>query len=933
MNTMKADKKENEKKEENEKREENKENPIAFYSLLKGILNMTDISKDNLEKVIFNYLESKKLTNLEKKLFELLLYLNPEKKNYNSPHNRKLLYQIMNLLLIKKGNKKIIRQIKGPEETKKNANDINNYQKVLDIKQNKNLNKMEEEVNNELINSEEIIQICKDAFETEKLIYMLFEDIMDISNKEQYLEMILLFVPDREIQQILKVIKKYLKDENTKEIYESFEKIFRIINLKTENGFRFLKGALIKFTEDKKECIKSIKILESKFIMEENKDLRCTKCFHLPSFSRNDDGIINIRYKCSHIEAKEKSDIQEIKDFKFKCNCNKLVIECNKNFLCSNCKMIVCTLCSKEHFEKCASIFFIPIHDIDNICYEHNEKYEYYCGICEINLCDKCKKEHYHYVEKEKDIYLDKDNLNKFKDIIAKDTKNDKNIISAINNIIIGNKYERNFQFIHFSRKIIGNDINTKSKLFDELFGKEFNDYFKYMKNQIELDNYYYLKILRSFINYYKDKKINSDYSTFLNLKSSQFSQYQLDTMNDNFIKYSLVTRYFKAVTDIKVQKQILNNIIDIKKNTINTEENKILTKSLSNTENLYRNELLKLIDRSIAESLIFYLIDKYSDKFKKINFNSNIFADLENYYKNDKTNFNIIKEKYKGEIQKFSEQTTDNNNENKNIIFDKPVTKKNTSINVDDLNKMLNFLFYIKNLGNFTAHPSNSNKIIINPNNLQINIPKNNDDINKVIEKMENMLKEQSIQNNFILPIKPSLIFNCLFDSNFKSLIKCENDKEMNDIIRNILNESLVEKDDIQKIENIFVNYVEKIKILQDILEDLNQYNNFKDQESFQKSKSLNEFLARLEQLLMNEEKILSFLFRLNKNKYETSITGEKYAFFSYCLNYIIAKITSKLNQKINDYQKDKENLEKLIQSKEKIISFLTNLNKNMDI
>ena len=86
---------------------------------------------------------------------------------------------------------------------------------------------MEEEVNNELINSEEIIQICKDAFETEKLIYMLFEDIMDISNKEQYLEMILLFVPDREIQQILKVIKKYLKDEDNKEIYESLEKIFK----------------------------------------------------------------------------------------------------------------------------------------------------------------------------------------------------------------------------------------------------------------------------------------------------------------------------------------------------------------------------------------------------------------------------------------------------------------------------------------------------------------------------------------------------------------------------------------------------------------------------------------------------------------------------------------------------------------------------------
>ena len=81
-----------------------------------------------------------------------------------------------------------------------------------------------------------------------------------------------------------------------------------------------------------------------------------------------------------------------------------------------------------------------------------------------------------------------------------------------------------------------------------------------------------------------------------------------------------------------------------------------------------------------------------------------------------------------------------------------------------------------------------------------------------------------------------------------------------------------------------------------------------------------------------MNEEKILTFLFQLNSNKYETSITGEKCAFYSYCLNYIIAKITPKLNKIIKDYQKDKETLEKLIQSKEKIISFLINLNKNMD-
>ena len=884
MNSINTDKK------ENEEEVLNKNNDKAFYTLLKGILNVSNITKDNFKEEIINYINSKELASLEKKLFELLLYLNPDKKKFNLQYNKEFLYQIMNLLLIKKGNKNIIRQIKDSEEKKIIANEINKNKEVLDDNKNENLNKIEG-INNEPINSDEIMQACKKVFEEDELLSILFEGDINISNKEQYLEMIILFLPDREIQQILKVIKKYLKDENNKEIYESLEKIFTKINLKTENGFRFLREALIKFIEDKKDCIKSIKMLESKFTMEENKDLRCPNCFHLPSFSINDDAVINIRYKCCNIEVEENSNIQKIKDFKFKCKCNKLIIECNKNFLCSNCKKIVCTLCSKEHFEKCASIFFIPINDIDNICFDHNEKYEYYCGICEINLCEQCKKEHYHYVEKEEDINLDNDNLNNLKDIIDNNNKNDKNIISALKNIIKENKYRRNFRFIHFLRTILGNDrYKTKSKLFDELFGKEFNEYFKYMKNQIELGNYYYLNILGKFINYYKDKTINNNYLTFLTLNSIQYSKYHLDTVNNNFFKLSLVSRYFQTISDIKEQKQILNNIIEIKNNIINSEETKILTKSISYTSNSYRNILLKLIDRSIIESFIVYLIGKYSDNFNMTVLDSNIFTDLENYCKNGKKNINIIKEKIKDKIQKFLEKNNDNNNENKEMIF------KKVFIDDDDLNKMLEFLFYIKNLGNFPEH-SNSNNIIMSPNNF----PSKINYINEVTEKF---MSEQSFQNN----------------------------EEINKILENVLNESLLENKDIQKMENIFENYIAKIKTLQDISEDLNEYNNFKEVENIQKSKPLKEFLERLDQLLKNEEKILSFLYGLNKSKYETSITGEKYTFFSYCLDYIISKIASKLNETIDDYKKEKDIFEKLIQSKEKIISFLTNLNKNID-
>ena len=363
MNSINTDKK------ENEEEVLNKNNDKAFYTLLKGILNVSNITKDNFKEEIINYINSKELASLEKKLFELLLYLNPEKKNFNLQYNKEFLYQIMNLLLIKKGNKNIISQIKDSEEKKIIANEINKNKEVLDDNKNENLNKIEG-INNEPINSDEIMQACKKVFEEDELLSILFEGDINISKKEQYLEMIILFLPEREIQQILKVIKKYLKDENNKEIYESLEKIFPKINLKTEKGIYFLRGALIKFIEDKNECIKSIKKLESRFTMEENKDLRCPNCFHLPSFSINGDAVINIRYKCFNIEAEEENNnIRKIKDFKFKCKCNKLIIECNKNFLCSNCKKIVCTICLNEHFEKCASIFFIPINDIDNICF------------------------------------------------------------------------------------------------------------------------------------------------------------------------------------------------------------------------------------------------------------------------------------------------------------------------------------------------------------------------------------------------------------------------------------------------------------------------------------------------------------------------------------------------------------------------------------
>ena len=63
MNSINTDKK------ENEEEVLNKDNDKAFYPLLKGILNVSNITKDNFQEEIINYINSKELASLEKKTF------------------------------------------------------------------------------------------------------------------------------------------------------------------------------------------------------------------------------------------------------------------------------------------------------------------------------------------------------------------------------------------------------------------------------------------------------------------------------------------------------------------------------------------------------------------------------------------------------------------------------------------------------------------------------------------------------------------------------------------------------------------------------------------------------------------------------------------------------------------------------------------------
>ena len=57
----------------------------------------------------------------------------------------------------------------------------------------------------------------------------------------------------------------------------------------------------------------------------------------------------------------------------------------------------------------------------------------------------------------------------------------------------------------------------------------------------------------------------------------------------------------------------------------------------------------MKLIDRSIAENLIVYLIENYPNNFCKIDLSLNIYNHIKKYYKYNKEGFEKFKKKYRG--------------------------------------------------------------------------------------------------------------------------------------------------------------------------------------------------------------------------------------------------------------------------------------------
>ena len=154
---------------------------------------------------------------------------------------------------------------------------------------------------------------------------------------------------------------------------------------------------------------------------------------------------------------------------------------------------------------------------------------------------------------------------------------------------------------------------------------------------------------MNGFRKYYENDKITFEYRNFIISNIFDYSKNQDKITRKNTMKFSLLIKYFQTIYELKVQKQIFGNIIEIKDGLIKLEENNILIKNISESETLYQKELLKLIDRSIAENLIVYPTENYPNNFCKIDLSLNIYNHIKKYYKYNKEGF----EKFKKKIQR----------------------------------------------------------------------------------------------------------------------------------------------------------------------------------------------------------------------------------------------------------------------------------------
>ena len=873
------------------------EENAVFYQLLGNIIDQ-NLTEENFEKYVKEYIKNKELSSLEEKLFELFLILNPTKENFFSDINKEFIFNILNYLTIKKKKKEI------PKATD-----------LVDL-------------------------FSEKIFKDDPLFSVLFCKKNNLCKQESlYLEMLLMFIPDKKLDNILLVMEKYF-EENDKEKEQTinFLKIlFEELDLNTIESFQLLKNILLRFLQNKNNIINSIKQFEKDFCENIKNDmLHCPTCYELPLFSINEEKKISIIYNCGHIDNTNVDYLKKIAEHQFKClNCQKILVNYKKNYLCSNCNSLFCSNCCEANFKECLTIFFHSLNGIESICIPHKEKYKYFCNVCNINCCEKCKNEHWHILKEMNLIsIINKENKAKIYDFISNDNrKNNQIILKSIDIILSTNKY--NMQFVNFIFKFLDMKDEGRELMFNEFFGEDFKNYYSKLILQIQNGSYYAYDALQKILEEYELKhiEINEEYYKFSIKMTPKFFN-NIKNINSNHYKLSLLSKYIGKINEIKTKKELNDLEREIDSLTIQIKENEILIKALLKSENFYQNELMKLVNRSIADTLIRFLIEKYSNKFRKIKFNNKIYHNLQEIYEKKPEKLQKIEKDYKDKINDNIDKLKDKINNDKTEIagdaekyqlcFENKIEINNTQMTVDELNVMLEYLFFIKERGNDTAHPNKKNNYVTplngNSNNEQITKSKYND-LEKEKKRIKEYLEKIFIKRCFKTPINSNKLCDCLFSGNIKNLLEIkedENDEVLNKLFSDLFIDEFNEEAN-RKFQDLRDN-IEHIKDICISLKKLKSVNLKKKKENIY----LKEFYKRLNKVIKKEKNLLTLLHDIPNLEFKSSIIGDNYQFISDCFDKIIDYILNNFENTFNKFRNSELEMEKLYITKKSIINMI---------
>ena len=884
---------------------------VSFKILIMQYLDLdTDqnIPLENPIKIIAEKKNSDKITNLEKILFHLIENVNPLTSKFREELN---IFLSLNALLYLKETK--------AKNTQVNAKEV--Y----------------------MLFTNNLMQL-KDP----SIAEIFFKKDMEIVNKiELYLELVINFITTNQIDLIINVLKKKFQKEEV----DYIKSILDGLDLKIKKSFIFVKDILLIIINKNSETdlTNEIKNVKENYLNEEkNVLLHCNICYNPPILEINNQKEISINYLCAHVKKEDVLNPENITNYKIKCACCKeSLLNIYKNYLCSNCKNIFCKNCLQNHFSKCLNLFFIPLSDIGSTCTVHNKHYELFCSICNLNLCSNCKDEHQHYSHYGITDFV-KEDKTKVENLINKDEKNNKAIISLIKQIISNNNCLKNLQYQFFLEKLLGRETGKKCGTFEEFGDKNFNEYYSNLIRRRKNGSLFYIRAYEEIKNSYENasKKINDEQLNLGLLYEKSIKSSKIYTENSD--KKSLLFRILfirnDLLKEISSQETLLNN--DIMK--IRMAKYEIKNNSLLNANNKYKSNIIKLLNRSIADNIIRYLVLTYPYNFKKIDLDSKIYINIKEAFKDKPSILQQLISEHNEEIIKFSndmkstenennedittaenteknideeEELDDNEDLNFTLIFEKPIKINNQEISTDELNDTLNYLFYIKDIGNLSAHPKN------NPNSIKLDLydnsffPKNDSD--SEYEKFIKTLGNSFRRYKFIKDVSPDNLLEFLFDEKFDKLLNFEEGEK-----------------------SVFKDFVKSSDLNQEIIDEFKQFDKYLD--SFESLKTdiesqstekinrtgplLQDFFKRLTKLFNNEETAFKILDRIFKLEINNSSIGENYQFISDCFNYILRNMASKYENLISNYKAIKNKLIRDRSDKKNLLELLEKLNQKAD-